>query len=129
MRTPTSARALVAGGVAAAALMFAGSPAFAGTDANVYTTNNAGSGAFHTSGSVERMQACDEKANDGLYPVLELKYGGKEHVLPNIGDDPDCRNSTINIPEGTSVKVRIYLNRPGSDTHNYHASSWHNATA
>ncbi|MFC9230118.1 hypothetical protein ACFTZI_14340 [Streptomyces decoyicus] len=129
MRTRTSTRAIAAGGFAAAALMFASSPAFAGTDASVYTTNHAGSGAFHTSGSVERIQVCDEKAGDGLYPVVHLKYGGKEHFSPNIGDGPDCENFKINIAEGTSVKVRIYLSRPGSDTHKYHASSWHSAKA
>lgn len=112
--------------------MFTSSPAFAGTDVQMKTTNKAGAGSFYSSGSssdVEVVQVCDEKAGDGLYPVVQLKYGNKETSVPDVGDNPDCDGLKLDIAEGTSVQVRIYLSRPGSDTRKYYASSWYTGKA
>jgi hypothetical protein len=96
-----------------------GSPAFASTNASVYTTegHKAGMGNFagdaSPSSSKERWNACDHR-KDGYWTVTTISWdGGHKHSVTDKGEnDGECKlRDDVNIPEEKKVTLTVCLQK------------------
>lgn len=102
-------RVLAAGGAAAAAMIFAASPASAGQGLTIYTKDpgaRGGYASFIADGDI--LKGCDVDA-DGLRPSVEMTYSGGSYSFDVFGGEGHCRQAVDNLPEGTKVKVKVCL--------------------
>ncbi|WP_406733209.1 hypothetical protein [Streptomyces sp. NBC_01794] len=94
-----------------AALIFAGTPAFAGSSIQVETTNGAGAASFHSTG--ETVTVCDF-APDGkrvtaYISAFEPSVDWTDSVSNAKGSGGGCVSRDFNIAEGSRVLLRVCL--------------------
>ncbi|MEU4043401.1 hypothetical protein ACK389_19950 [Streptomyces antibioticus] len=106
--------------IAVSAVALSSAPAWAGTNGHAYTdfedcgilscvTFESGEGFFTANG--DKWKACD-LLSDGHRVVVEARWvsGGATHVYPvaATGGSGTCATYTKDIPEGTTVNLRVW---------------------
>ncbi|MEE1812027.1 hypothetical protein [Streptomyces sp. BE133] len=119
-------RITVVASFAAATMALSTSTAMAGTDAIAYTSDAGWGGWAKFVSNGDRLDVCDTRA-DGKRVHGELLYTTSTGSYRRVAEDTDgannaCASKSGDIPEGTSVTVRVCLKDGANGAEEYCAT-------